>query len=75
MSVWGYFQLNYIRLHQHSQCMEKTAKKPTNKAKFSLYLDKDLMAKIGRVAKKDDRSVNYKIEKALAREFSFNLVS
>jgi len=53
--------------------MDKTAKKQTNKAKFSLYLDKDLMAKIKRIADKDDRSVNWKVEKTLAREFSFNL--
>lgn len=48
-------------------------KKPTNKAKFSLYLDKDLMAKIKKIADKDDRSVNWKVEKTLAREFNFNL--
>ncbi len=47
--------------------------KKTNKSKFSLYLDKDLMAKIGKVAIKEERSINWEVEKALAREFNFNL--
>lgn len=49
--------------------MTETARKPTNKAKYSLYMDKDLMAKIDRIAKKKDRSINYIVEKALEREF------
>lgn len=45
--------------------MAKKAKKPTNKAKFSLYLDKDLMAQASKQAVTLDRSVNYVIEKRL----------
>ncbi len=45
--------------------MAKKAKKGTNKRKFSLYLDKDLMAEARKQAQELERSVNYVIEKRL----------
>lgn len=44
----------------------KKHKKPTNKAKFSLYIDRDVMKKVGKEAEKQDRSINYIVEKKLA---------
>ena len=49
--------------------MAKRTRKPTNKAKFSLYLDKTLMAKVSKEADKTDRSINYVVEKSLEKEF------
>jgi predicted HicB family RNase H-like nuclease len=51
--------------------MAETTRKPTNKAKFSLYLDKTLMEKIAKISEKKDRSVNYVVEKALSSHFFF----
>ena len=45
--------------------MAKKDKKPTNKAKFSLYLDKDVMAKVAKRADSLDRSVNWVVENTL----------
>jgi len=45
--------------------MAKKDKKPTNKAKFSLYLDKDVMAKVAKKADSLDRSVNWVVENTL----------
>lgn len=45
--------------------MKKT-KKPTNKAKFSLYIDRDVMKKISKEAEKLDRSINWVVEKKLS---------
>ncbi len=44
----------------------KKVKKPTNKAKFSLYLDRDVMRKVSKEAEKQDRSINWIVEKKLA---------
>lgn len=44
----------------------KKNKKPTNKAKFSLYIDRDVMKKVTKEADKQDRSINYIVEKKLA---------
>ena len=49
--------------------MAKKTKKPTNKAKFSLYLDKTVMAKVAKEAEKLERSINYIVEKSLEKEF------
>jgi len=49
--------------------MAETTRKPTNKGKFSLYMDKTLMQKIQRIAERKDRSVNYVVERALEKEF------
>jgi predicted HicB family RNase H-like nuclease len=49
--------------------MAERTRKPTNKAKFSLYMDKTLMAKIAKVAEKKERSVNFVVEKALEEKF------
>jgi predicted transcriptional regulator len=46
--------------------MAKKQRKPTNKAKFSVYLDKAIMAKVARKAKLLDRSVNWIVENALS---------
>ena len=43
-------------------------KKPTNKAKFSVYLDRDLMAKYAKRAKVHERSINYEVEKSLKKD-------
>jgi hypothetical protein len=43
-------------------------KKPTNKAKFSIYVDRDLMAKYAKRAKAHDRSINYEVEKSLGKD-------
>jgi predicted HicB family RNase H-like nuclease len=57
-------------LHEKIKDMAKKAKKPTNKAKFSLYLDKTVMANVARQADKTDRSVNYIVEKNLEKDFA-----
>ena len=44
----------------------KNSKKTTNKAKFSLYLDRDVMKKVAKEAEKQDRSINFIVEKKLA---------
>lgn len=49
--------------------MAKKKKKPTNKAKFSLYLDKTLMEIVADHATEDQRSVNFVVEKALEEKF------
>jgi len=48
--------------------MAKTLKKPTNKGKFSIYVDKDLMAKYAKRAQVHERSVNYEVEKSLTKD-------
>lgn len=45
--------------------MKRKVKKPTNKGKFSLYLDKTLMAKVAKKASLLDRSVNWLVENTL----------
>lgn len=45
--------------------MAKKAKKPTNKAKFSLYLDRTLMDGVSKQADDLERSINYVVEKRL----------
>lgn len=45
--------------------MAKTQKKPTNKAKFSLYLDKGIMAKVAKIAVQEQRSINFITERIL----------
>ncbi len=49
--------------------MAKKDKKGTNKAKFSLYLDKTVMANIAKEAEKAERSVNYLVDKTLKENF------
>lgn len=44
----------------------KKPKKATNKAKFSLYLDRDIMKKVSKEAEKQERSINFIVEKKLA---------
>lgn len=43
-------------------------RKPTNKEKFSIYIDKDVMAKYAKRAKVHERSINYEVEKALKKD-------
>ena len=50
--------------------MSKKSEKSKEKRQFSIYLDGDLCAKIEAQAKKDDRSVNYMVEKALEEKYS-----
>ena len=45
----------------------ETVKKRTNKAKYSIYVDRDVMAKYEKRAKSHERSINYEVEKALKR--------
>ena len=45
--------------------MAKKDKKPTNKAKFSIYADRDVMAKVAKKAESLDRSINWVVENAL----------
>lgn len=40
-------------------------KKPTNKAKFSLYLDRTVMKVMTDIGVKNDRSINYVVGEAL----------
>lgn len=49
--------------------MAKKTRKPTNKAKFSLYLDKTVMAKIAKEADKEERSVNFLVDRTLAEKY------
>lgn len=49
--------------------MAKRTRKATNKAKFSLYLDKDLMLKVSKEGEKSERSTNYMVEKALEEKY------
>lgn len=49
--------------------MAKKKKKPTNKAKFSLYLDKTLMELVSDHATEEQRSVNFMVEKALNEKY------
>lgn len=53
----------------NNETMAKRTRKPTNKAKFSLYLDKTLMGKVSKMAEKLERSVNFVVEKSLEKEF------
>lgn len=50
--------------------MAKRTRKPTNKAKFSLYLDKTVMDKVAKAAEKTERSINFVVEKSLEKEFA-----
>lgn len=50
--------------------MAKPTRKPTNRKKFGLYLDQTLVAKAEKAGQKDDRSINYMVEKALEKEYS-----
>lgn len=49
--------------------MAKKEKKGTNKGKFSLYLDKTVMANIAKEAEKSERSVNYLVDKTLKEKY------
>lgn len=51
--------------------MSETGRKTTKKRKFSLYLDGELMERVGKVAEKKDRSVNYIVEGALKSYFNY----
>lgn len=50
--------------------MAKKVRKPTNRGKFGLYLDKTVMESVQKAATKEDRSVNYMVEKALEKEYA-----
>jgi hypothetical protein len=46
---------------------DKTPKEPKNKRmKFSLYIDRDVMRKVSKEAEKQDRSINWIVEKKLS---------
>jgi hypothetical protein len=48
--------------------MAKKDRKPTNKAKFSIYVDKTVMQEVAKTAQKMDRSINWLVEKRLSGE-------
>ena len=49
--------------------MAKKRKKRSNKAKFSLYLDKDVMKLAALDADNSDRSVNYVVNQLLIEKY------
>jgi len=48
---------------------DKETKDTTTKIKWGIYIEKDIMDKVKKDAKGDDRSINYIIEKILKEHY------